>query len=197
MAFRYLHGKIGLLMGLLFITGISGTGKSAVRAELRERGYEAYGTDEDGFAHWVNKESGAVALNDEAEFRSPEFLADNEWRVDPKLVRQLADRAMNQLIFLCGAVNNEEEVWNLFGGVILLSVDEATVRHRVATRTTNDFGKSAHELELVLGWQKCFDEDHECDGAMVVDATRPIGVVVDEILRSADPVFWRKSANDK
>ena len=42
-------------MGLIWVTGICGAGKSAVRGELRHRGYDAYGTDEDGMARWVKR----------------------------------------------------------------------------------------------------------------------------------------------
>jgi thymidylate kinase len=178
-------------VGLIWITGISGVGKSSVRAELRERGYEAYGTDEEGLARWVNTSTGAVTSGADAALRDREFLAHNEWRVDPELVHQLADRAMNRPAFLCGAVNNEVEVWDLFAGTILLSVDEATVRDRLAGRVTNDFGKSAHELELVLGWHKTFDEEHRRDGSVIVDATRPVCEVVDEILQIAVTGFGR------
>jgi dephospho-CoA kinase len=35
-------------MGLIYVTGISGSGKSTVRAELRARGFFAHDVDEDG-----------------------------------------------------------------------------------------------------------------------------------------------------
>ena len=47
-------------MPLIWITGISGSGKSAVRRELRDRGYVAFGTDEDDLAHWIDTETGEV-----------------------------------------------------------------------------------------------------------------------------------------
>jgi hypothetical protein len=37
-------------MALFCVTGLSGTGKSAVLSELRVRGYHARGVDEDGYA---------------------------------------------------------------------------------------------------------------------------------------------------
>jgi predicted ATPase len=48
---------------LLFITGISGSGKSEVLAELRQRGYEAYGSDEDNLAAWYDRQTGTPLEN--------------------------------------------------------------------------------------------------------------------------------------
>jgi hypothetical protein len=45
-------------MALLYVTGLSGTGKSAVLSDLLARGYHARGVDEDGYADWVSLVSG-------------------------------------------------------------------------------------------------------------------------------------------
>ncbi|HEY1005243.1 MAG TPA: hypothetical protein VGD83_36970 [Streptosporangiaceae bacterium] len=45
-------------MALFYVTGLSGTGKSAVLSELRVRGYHARGVDEDGYADWINRAAG-------------------------------------------------------------------------------------------------------------------------------------------
>ena len=49
-------------MSLFYVTGISGTGKSQVLKELQARDYEAHGTDEHGFANWVNKSSREIEM---------------------------------------------------------------------------------------------------------------------------------------
>jgi len=49
-------------MGLCFVTGVSGTGKSAVLGELRVRGGLARGVDEDGYADWVSRRTGAAEV---------------------------------------------------------------------------------------------------------------------------------------
>ena len=94
-------------MPLIFITGISGSGKSTVRRELRNRDYEAYGTDEDGLAHWVNSTTGAVTLTATANDRSVEFMASNDWRFDVGLIGRLAQTAEDKLVFVCGAVQTK------------------------------------------------------------------------------------------
>jgi len=63
-------------MSLIYITGISGSGKSAVRDELLRRGFEVHGTDENDIAAFYNNGTGQVAerLN-RAEDRTPEWRA--------------------------------------------------------------------------------------------------------------------------
>ncbi len=39
--------------GIIYITGIGGSGKSSVKEELKKRGYEAHDVDE-GFANFFN-----------------------------------------------------------------------------------------------------------------------------------------------
>jgi adenylate kinase family enzyme len=170
-------------MSFILVTGISGAGKSTARKELIHRGYEVHGIDEDGIARWVNKLTGAVTGRVDASARSPGFTQGNDWMVDPECVRQLAQSAQDRPVFLCGAVANEIEVWNLFNTVVLLSIDEATMRDRVAQRTTNDFGKNPHELELMLKWRRTIDDDYRRYGAVIIDAMRPVAEVVDEIVQ--------------
>jgi hypothetical protein len=58
-----------------------------------------------------------------------------------------------------GSTENEQEVWPFFSSTIYVEIDEATLRHRVASRSSNDFGKSAHKLAAILQW-------HGCDASM-------------------------------
>jgi hypothetical protein len=48
-------------MPLVYVTGISGAGKSAIRGELIGMGYPAFGTDEDGYGIWLDKTTGEPA----------------------------------------------------------------------------------------------------------------------------------------
>jgi dephospho-CoA kinase len=171
---------------LVYITGISGAGKSAVCNELRRRGYEAHDTDEEGNAVWVNRRSGEVTAVAGADVRSrPGWLNDQEWSVVPESVKTLAGRADGRLVFLCGSTANEHEVWHYFSRVIYLAIDERTLRARVASRTSNDFGKSPEELEAILSWHKVGEADYLRFGAVIVDATLPLHEVVDRVVEAA------------
>jgi thymidylate kinase len=43
---------------LVYVTGLSGSGKSSVLLQLKKRGYEAHGVDEEGYADWVDRMNG-------------------------------------------------------------------------------------------------------------------------------------------
>jgi dephospho-CoA kinase len=101
-------------MTLIFVTGNSGSGKSTVRDELSRRGIEAYDTDEDEIAQWTNKTTGQITPLLADAHRTPQFLAQNDWKADLERVRQLAEADEAQTVFLCGSIGNEDEVWSLF-----------------------------------------------------------------------------------
>jgi broad-specificity NMP kinase len=170
-------------MPLMFVTGISGAGKSTVREELTRRGFLAYDTDEHEIAQWTNKVTGKVTRLVDSTDRTPEFIAQNDWIADPQRVRQLAAEGEEHTVFLCGSVGNDGEVMQFFDQVFLLTIDEITMRRRLLARTAHDFGTKTHELNLLLAWLETIDEQYLRYGAIVIDATKPPPVVVDEILR--------------
>ena len=172
-------------MPLVYVTGVSGAGKSAVCDELCRRGYDAHDIDRDGIAVWVDRASGAITPTAAAAERSDRWLDEQEWRMDPVRVEALAARGRDQLVFLFGAAANEPDLWPLFAKTISLQVDDATLRDRLATRTTNDFGKSSHELETILAWNQISPDVYGRSGSELIDATRPLDQVVDEVLRIA------------
>ena len=47
-----------LPVGLVWVTGSSGTGKSTVRVELARRGYASFDTDQDGITAWRDRTTG-------------------------------------------------------------------------------------------------------------------------------------------
>jgi hypothetical protein len=173
---------------LVLVTGISGSGKSAVRVELQQRGHDAHDMDLDGNAAWVHRASGALAsLSDVADpsIRSSPWLEEHEWRLVPSRVEELARRAADHTAFLCGLASNQDDVSYLFSRVICLAVDEETLRTRLASRTGNDFGKSEHELAAVLVWREPVQDGYRRSGAVMVDATLPLAEVVDAVVAAS------------
>lgn len=161
--------------GLIYVTGIPGAGKSAVRHELIRRGYRAYDTDEDD----ISPASETTSTPAGEGTRSRRYA-----RLSRERVEGLAQAARTETVFLCGTKANDNEVWDLFSQVIYLAIDEGTLRERLATRTTNDFGKDPEELRQILGWHETSEESYRSFGAVVVDATRPLPTVVDDLLAS-------------
>lgn len=171
-------------MPLYYVTGISGSGKSSVRDELKRRGYTAFGTDEDDLAYFYHNQTGKRIKNHVAiEDRTPEWRAQHTWKLSRARAEGLLKQSKGSAVFLCGVTANDaDELWDLFSKVFALFIDEDTLKHRIASRTNNDFGKSAHELQILIEWQKTAKEDYSKLGAVLIDATKPLGQVVDQIL---------------
>jgi shikimate kinase len=170
-------------MSLIFITGISTSGKSSIAAELRRRGYTAYDTEDDGISAWYNKETNERA----AEFgqvpeRTREWMDRHEWRMSMDWVRQKAKESANEQIFLCGGGANEPEVRQLCSTVIWLKTDEATIRSRVTNPRDHTYGTKPHELERILEDNREKEAEYTEYGAVIIDARRTLRHVVDDIL---------------
>ena len=111
----------------VLLTGMSGTGKSTVVAELRRRGYRAYDADDDGFSE-------------------PRVQGRWGWRTD--LVRQLLDESPDEVIFFAGC--SEEQAELEFDSRVLLTAPAAVLCARLQTRTTKDYGRAPAQLAQVL-----------------------------------------------
>ncbi|MEK7153454.1 MAG: AAA family ATPase [Patescibacteria group bacterium] len=169
-------------MPLIYITGPSGAGKSTVRNELIKRGYEAHDTDEDGMSAWYDNQTLEPVERPEEKDRPADWYQKHDYRMSAERVEVLAERAKDRLIFLCGIPANDMELAGHYSKIICLVIDEETMKQRVATRDTNDFGKSPDELELMLYWHGKMLERYKGFGATMIDATQPLEKVVDEIL---------------
>jgi shikimate kinase len=167
---------------LVYVTGVSGSGKSTVCAELVRRGYDARDTD-DGISAWFRIADGAEVPTPFADgYRTAEWCAAHEWRYSTERVVRFADAVRGGVGFLCGGAANENEVWSLVDRALYLVVDARTLRERLARRTNNDFGKASDELEAILAWHAGAADHCRRYGIDPVDATRPVDEVVDDIL---------------
>ena len=107
---------------------MSGAGKSTALAELGRRGFRVVDTDEPG---WT-------------EVRDGEPL----WREDRISKLLAADEPPT--VYVSGCVANQGLFYDRFDTVVLLSVPAELLLERIATRTTNDFGKASREREQIL-----------------------------------------------
>lgn len=119
-------------MTVVLVTGMSGAGKSTVLAELERRGHRAVDTDD---GEWVE------------EVPDPGRGSDRIWRED--LIDALLSGHAGGVLFLSGCVPNQGRFYTRFDAIVLLTAPPDVLLERVATRDTNDFGKSAAERALV------------------------------------------------
>lgn len=166
---------------LVWITGASGAGKSTVCSLLKARGELAVEADWEGFNHWVDRVSGQV-VTDPPDPVPQGWLDRFGWRISRARVEALAVEAGERDAFLCGCVENEAEVWDLFDLVVCLVIDDGTMRERLRTRTSNSFGKHPEELAAALGHNVHMEARYRGLGAVIVDGTWSLEEVADAVL---------------
>jgi thymidylate kinase len=173
-------------MPLVFVTGMSGAGKSSVCGELRRRGLDAHDTDEDGISLWRHRTTDEVVERpDRAEDRTDGWYAAHDWIMSRRRVEELAARAGGGPVFLCGSPTNADDLADLYDTVVCLTVDEDTMRARIAGRSSDEFGGNEVELRMLLGWHARFEARYRNSGAVMVDATRPLRDVVEDVVDAA------------
>ena len=107
---------------------------------------------------------------------------DDAWQIDTDMVRALAAQLSDGVGLVAGTVENEADAWDLFDHVVCLVVDEDTLRCRLATRTTNAFGKDPVDLEMAVSANRGVSDRYRHYGTTIIDATQPVEAVVRVLL---------------
>jgi thymidylate kinase len=157
------------------IEGVSGTGKTSVSRELRRRGYHAINGDTD-LAYQGDPETGEPT----AEMSHGYHI----WDVDT--VHALVTDHRERFTFFCGGSRNFSKFLDLFDGVFVLEIDLDSLNRRLDQRPRDEFGGRKSERELIVRLHRT-KEDTPRNG-ILVDATAPLGHVVDEIVRRAKAI---------
>ena len=167
-------------MALILVTGLFGSGKSAVYRELIRRGHEAYGFDEDGFGEWIDTSTGRVVPFPTE--RSEGDTVDLEFVVHHDKLAALAEATSARVAYLCGGAGHEFRFWDLLAEVVYLNVDDDTLASRLTSRTDNGYGKAPAELSGILEANGIWANTYRARGAVVLDATRPLVAIVDDVV---------------
>lgn len=174
-------------MTLVAVCGIPGAGKSAVAERLKALGLDAWDTDLDGFSGWRDCET-KLPVPDPADWHDAVANAGIEYATRRDRVAALRERAdgANHVVYLCGPAGGEDEFWDLLDCVITIAVDNETLGHRLLTRTSNSYGKAAHERDGILTANVGWAEAYERRGAIIVDGTLPLDGVVAAVIAVAE-----------
>ena len=149
-------------MTVVFVTGMSGTGKSSALAELALRGHRVVDTD---YGDWIEGE--------------PEPL----WREDR--IRELLDEHGDETLFISGCVANQGVFYDRFDAVVLLSAPADVILERVAVRSTNDFGKTDAERDRIISDLAAVEPILRRGATAEIDTRAPLDEVADALERIA------------
>lgn len=156
------------------VEGVSCAGKTTVAAELERRGHHVVHGDR-VLAYQGDPATGAP---------TPGFHHEHHvW--DVALVREIVADPSEPVTFFCGGSRNHTAFIDLFDEVFVLEVDRDTVIERLDRRPAGEFGADPKERELVLRLHRT-GEDIPASGT-AIDATRPLGEVVDDLLGRTGP----------
>jgi broad-specificity NMP kinase len=161
------------------IEGVSGTGKTTVAEELQRRGYHVIHGDRE-LAYRGDPETGEPldgppeSVTDKLRWGHEHWI----WPVD-KVKALIADRR-HAKSFFCGGSRNSRHFIDLFDAVFVLDVDSDTLNRRLARRPQDEFGGKPAE-QVLIARLHATKEDNPKAG-VIIDATTPIGRVVDAIL---------------
>jgi len=153
-------------MKRVLLTGMSGTGKSTLIAELAERGYKSVDLDEPGWSEYNT-------------------AGDWAWREDR--VEELLNVEDSEILFVSGCSESQIRFYPLFDHVILLSAPAEILVERLMTRTTNQYGKRPEELADVLHYLETVEPLLRRTASHEIDANAPLGAVLAAVLSVVQP----------
>lgn len=141
---------------------MSGTGKSTALAELAKRGFDVVDTDHGGWTEWSEADGGYVW---------------HEGRIAALLTREAGPT-----LFVSGTVSNQGRFYSRFDAVVLLSAPVEVLLRRIATRTTNDYGKSRDQRDLILRQLAEIEPRLRASCTHEVDASQSVEAVVEQLI---------------
>ena len=157
------------------IEGVSCTGKTTVCNKLQRRGYQAIHGDRE------------LAYQGDPETGEPTATASHKNHIwDVEKVKALVDNKDEPVTFFCGGSRNFTTFIDFFDGVFVLEVDRETLNRRLDERPENEFGGKKSERELIAHLHQTKEDIPE--NGIIIDATRPIGHVVDAVIREVEGV---------
>ncbi len=144
---------------VVLVTGMSGTGKSTVLAELQRRGHRVIDSDDPGWIVETHTASG------------PEPIWDLEQ------IKALIDGHRTGWLFIAGCVANQDAVYDRFDAVVLLSAPVEVILDRVAHRA-NPFGSTADDRTKIANDLATFEQMLRAGADREIATTAPISEVV-------------------
>lgn len=154
-----------LKKAVIFITGMSATGKSTALIELARRGYKVVDTDYNGFSR-------EVPLPDGQGF-------EHLWHEER--INELLSKHDEGILFISGCVSNQGKFYPQFDVIVLLSAPLETILERVRARTNNPFGQTSEDRERIKSDCAAVEPLLRAGATLEINTQKPIHAVADEL----------------
>lgn len=159
-------------MALYFISAASGTGKTTLVHELRNRGEEAYDTDVECIRR--SKLTGEAVNYERAKAEG------YDWIYPTESLRELKTKSHTKNVFLIGNIDNFEEVKSAADEYIWMAIPLDVLNERLDNRI-KEYGKSASERQLIFSVYKEMSAALD-SRVFTLDATKPVEKIADDLL---------------
>ncbi len=163
------------------ITGVSGSGKTTIAAELTKLGHNARNMDSvEGLCAWINLATGQPDP-DFQRLSVDDWLDKYDWLWDEKRLKNLLSETPDT--FFCGSSGNQDRFYGLFDKVFLLAMNDELIRDRILNNSRDhDYGRRPGEIDAIIGYYEDFQDKAIAAGAVVIDAKKPVNEIVNLIL---------------
>ena len=168
----------------ILVTGVSGSGKSAVCEELNNSGNVAFDIERiPGLFKNIHRDTGKVV---EYFGGSDLNLAkQHDWICDKGKLISLINENSNGIVYYCGVATNLDEIIPMFDKVFLLVAGEKETRERLTHRTSNNYGRTPEVQDWIFTWKERLEKHIIDQGAEVIDANQDLRKVVDDIIKKS------------
>ena len=163
------------------ITGVAGSGKTTIAAELTKRGYYALNMDSiNGLCSWINLSTGKSDPYSER-ISAGDWFEHYDWLWNTERLTELLKKSSDT--FFCGSSGNQEQFYRMFGKIFLLEMDKQLIKERIFNNERDhNYGRRPGELELIFSYFEDFQDKAKASGATVINARKPVDEIIDVIL---------------
>jgi hypothetical protein len=171
-------------LAYFLITGLGGTGKSALVYELQRRGRKAVDADDvKGLSSWRNIKTGEIL-----EGMPPQPIDFTEYRFAWDEEAMLALFGQKGPVFLCGGAWNARAFWPCFEHIFVLAPDKPAPRQRPKASKMPAAKKRTEKTDPALA-----EPLPNIPGASIILGARSISEIADEVLGKADRILRPRS----
>lgn len=155
-------------MTVVYVTGLSGVGKTSALKGLNRLGYQTVDTDYGDYIIEVTHENG-----------TERFLKE-------KKMTELVESARSSHLFISGCCDNQGVFYQDFDVVVLLKAELTSMLERVEKRSTNDYGKTPEQRTEILENHRTVLPLLEKSADLILDTTN---LSIDEVCKTLESVL--------